>query len=83
VIESRNDLVLRILDEIAFLTARMAGLQALGLSEEILREVERLEQASGQLDSDGRANLDQPLAELRTRVRTLLDHPVVSDPERP
>lgn len=70
-IESRNDLILRIVDEIAFLTVRLAGMQAMGLSEEILHEVERLEQASGKLDEEDRNKVELPLGSLRAQVRNL------------
>lgn len=68
-IQSRQDLLLRILDEIAFLAARLSGLQAMGMTEDVLKEVERLEQASGQLDPDGRKKADEALAEIRRLVQ--------------
>ena len=51
--EYRNDLVMRMIEEISFLSARLAGLQAMGLNEEILKEVERLEQGAGKLEPEG------------------------------
>ncbi len=63
--EHRNDLVLRIIDQIAFLSARMTGLWSLGLSEEITREIERLEQAAGRLDPEDRERVREPLERLR------------------
>jgi hypothetical protein len=67
-IESRNDFVLRILDEIAFLSVRLAGLQAMGLSEEVLNEVDKLEQAAGRLEADDRTRVEGALSALRGRV---------------
>lgn len=67
-IESRNDLILRILDEIAFLTARLVGLQAMGMSQEILKEVERLDQASRRLNAEDQARVEPSLRELRRQA---------------
>jgi hypothetical protein len=62
--EYRNDLFLRLIEEISFLSARMAGLQAMGLSDEILKEVDRLDQAAGKLEPE-QATL------VRERLRSL------------
>lgn len=67
-IESRNDLILRILDEIAFLAVRLTGMKAMGMSDEVLKEVERLEQAAGRLDAPGKDRVATSLADLRKQV---------------
>ena len=64
-LESRNDLILRLLDEIAFLSARLTGLRAMGMNDEILKEVERLEQAAGRLEPDAKEKVTAALRDLQ------------------
>jgi len=66
--EFRNDLVMRMIEEISFLSARLAGLQAMGMNDEILKEVERLEQGAGKLEPDGFEVVRQPLEKLKTKA---------------
>jgi len=62
--EHRHDLFLRLIEEISFLSARLSGLQAMGLTDEIQKEVDRLEQAAGKLDP-------AQAQDVRARLRSL------------
>jgi hypothetical protein len=69
--EYRNDLVMRMIEEISFLSARLAGLQAMGMNEEILKEVERLEQGAGKLEPGGFEVVRLPLEKLKAEAGIL------------
>lgn len=65
--EYRNDLFSRLIEEISFLSARMAGLQAMGMNDEIAKELERLEQEAGKLEPSQAEVAREKLLALRTR----------------
>ena len=66
--EFRNDLLMRVFDQIAFLTARLAGLKAMGLMDQAFRDLENLEQEAGKLDPADHEKVQASLADLRTTV---------------